>query len=181
LLEFDKNRRIKQQKVLVFDKDNIKYGIILVTNFLPKAEIKLNYLEGNMEWFDFFVPLCSPQCSDLNKSVAMKDMFHIKIEDKLFGEDWLKFFVTKILDTKFERTDEVEVMKGLTHLNAHQKADLLQVLQENDKMFDGTLGAYPHKKVHIDINPDAKPVHSRPYPILQIHLKTFKMELNCIL
>jgi hypothetical protein len=45
-------------------------------------------------------------------------------------------------------------------------------------MFDGTLGVYPHKKVHIDIDPNAKPVHSRPYPIPQIHLKTFKKELD---
>ncbi len=69
-------------------------------------------------------------------------------------------------------------MKGLTHLNAHQKADLLQVLQENGKIVNGTLGVYPHKKVHIDIAPNAKPVHSWPYPIPQIHLKTFKKELN---
>ena len=69
-------------------------------------------------------------------------------------------------------------MKGLTHLNAHQKADLLQVLQENDKTFNGTLGVYPHKKVHIGIDPNAKAVHSRPYPVPQIHLKTFKKEIN---
>jgi hypothetical protein len=45
-------------------------------------------------------------------------------------------------------------------------------------MFDGTLGVYPHKKAHIDIDPNAKPVHSRPYPVPQIYLKTFKNELN---
>jgi hypothetical protein len=45
-------------------------------------------------------------------------------------------------------------------------------------MFNGTLGLYPHKKVHIDIDPNAKPVHSRPYPVPQIHLKTFKNELD---
>jgi hypothetical protein len=45
-------------------------------------------------------------------------------------------------------------------------------------MFDGILGVYPHKKVHIDIDPNVKPVHSRPYPVPQIHLKTFKKELN---
>jgi hypothetical protein len=52
------------------------------------------------------------------------------------------------------------------------------VLQENDKMFNGTLGVYPHKKVHIDIDPNAKPVRSRPYPVPQIYLKTFKIKLN---
>ncbi len=101
-------------------------------------------------------------------------MFHIRVEDELFGEDWLKRFATKILDAKYKKTDVVEVVKGLTHLNAHQKADLPWVLEENDKMIDGTLGVYPHKKVHIDIDPNAKPVHSRPYLVPWIHLKTFK-------
>jgi hypothetical protein len=103
-------------------------------------------------------------------------MFHIQVKDKLFGEDWLNCFATDILDTKYEKTDVAEVMKGLTHLNAHQKADLLWVLQEYNKMFDETLGVYPHKKEHIDIDPNTKPVHSMPHPIPQIHLKTFKKE-----
>jgi hypothetical protein len=45
-------------------------------------------------------------------------------------------------------------------------------------MFNGTLGVYPHKKVHIDFDPNAKPVHSRPYPVPQIRLNTFKKELD---
>jgi hypothetical protein len=58
LPKFDKNRHINQQKVLVFDNDNIKYDIILGTNFLSKTGTKLNYSEGNMEWFDYPIPLC---------------------------------------------------------------------------------------------------------------------------
>ncbi len=45
-------------------------------------------------------------------------------------------------------------------------------------MFNGTLGVYLHKRVHIDIDPNAKPVHSRPCSVPQIHLKTFKKELD---
>ncbi len=52
LLEFDKNRHINQQKVLVFDNDNVKQDIILSTNLLSKTGFKSNYSEGNMEWFD---------------------------------------------------------------------------------------------------------------------------------
>ncbi len=37
---------------------------------------------------------------------------------------------------------------------------------------------FVHTKVHIDIDPNAKPVHSRPYPVPWIHLKTFKRELD---
>ncbi len=133
-----------------------------------------------MEWFDFdcSIPLCPPGGLDLKEFDAMENLFHIHVKDEIFGEDSLECFATEILDAKYEKTDAAEVVKGLTHLNAHQKADLLQLLQENDKMFDGTLGVYPRKKVHIDIDPNAKPVHSRLYPVPQIHLKTFKKELN---
>jgi hypothetical protein len=131
-----------------------------------------------MEWFDCSIPLCPTGGLDSNKFNAIEDMFHIQVTDKIFGEDWLECFATEILDAKYEKTDVAEVMKGVTHINAHQKTDLLQVLQKNDKMFNGTLGVYPHKKVHIDIDPNAKPVHSRPNPLPQIHLKSFKKELS---
>ncbi len=61
----------------------------------------------------------------------MEDMFHIQAKNKIFGEDWLKSFATEILDAKYEKTDVAEVMKGLTHLDAHQKAGLPWVLDEN--------------------------------------------------
>jgi hypothetical protein len=87
LPEFNKNRRIKQQMFLVFDNGNIKYDIILGTNFLSKTGIKLNYSEGNTDWFDCSIPLCPPGGLDLNEFDAMEDMFHIQVKDKLFGED----------------------------------------------------------------------------------------------
>jgi hypothetical protein len=149
----------------VVDNDNVKYDIILSTNFLSKTGIKLNYSEGNMEWFACSIQFCLPGGLDSKEFNTMKDIFHIQVEDKIFGENWLKCFATEILDAKYERTDLAEVVNGLTHLNAHQKADLLQVLQENDEVFDGTLRVFPHKKVHLDIDPNAKPVHSRPYPV----------------
>jgi hypothetical protein len=125
LPKFDKNRRINQQKVLVFDNDNIKYDIIVGTNFLSKTGIKLNYSERNMERFDCSIPLFPPEDLDSNKFDAMENMFHIQVKDKLFGEDWLECFTTVILDAKYERTDVVEVLKGLTYLNKHEKTDLL--------------------------------------------------------
>jgi hypothetical protein len=125
LPEFDKNRCINQQKVLVFDNDNVIYDIILGTNVLSKTGTKLNYSEGNMEWFDCSIPLCLPEGLDLNEFKAMEDMFHIQDKDEIFGEDWRECFTTEILDARYEKTDVVEVAKDLTHLNTHQKADLL--------------------------------------------------------
>jgi hypothetical protein len=44
LPKFNKNRRINQQKVLVFDNKNVKYNIILGTNFLSKTGMKVELL-----------------------------------------------------------------------------------------------------------------------------------------
>jgi hypothetical protein len=85
----------------VFDNDNVKYNIILGTNFFSKTGIKWNYSEGNMEWFDCSIPLCPPGGLDSNAFNAIEDMFHIQVKDELFGEDWLKCFATKILDAKY--------------------------------------------------------------------------------
>ncbi len=37
---------------------------------------------------------------------------------------------------------------------------------------------YPHKKVHIDLKPRAKPVHHHAYPVPHVHWQTFKKELD---
>jgi hypothetical protein len=125
LPEFDKNRRINQQKVLVFDNDNVKYNIIPGTNFLSKTGMKLNYSEENMKWFDCSIPLHPPGGFDLKELTPWKTCFTSKSKMRSFGEDWLECFATEILDAKYDKTDAAEVVKGLTHLNAHQKADLL--------------------------------------------------------
>ena len=54
----------------------------------------------------------------------------------------------------------------------------LTVFSAIKSFFEGTLGIYPHKKVHIEIEPNAKPVHVRPYPLPRIHLFMYKHELN---
>jgi hypothetical protein len=46
LPKFDKNRRINQQKVLVFENDDVKYNITLGTNLLSNTGFKSNYSEG---------------------------------------------------------------------------------------------------------------------------------------
>jgi hypothetical protein len=125
LSEFNKNRHINQQKVLVFDNNNVKYDIILGTKFLSKTVIGLNCSERNMKWFDCSIPLCPPGGLDPKEFDAMEDMFHNQVKEKILGEDWLECFATEIMDAKYEKTDAAEVVKGLTHLNAHQKADLL--------------------------------------------------------
>ena len=84
---------------------------------------------------------------------------------------------TVILDAKYEKVLVDDVIDQLTHLNVQQKSDIRQMLNEHTKLFDGTLGVYPHRAFHIDLVPGATPKHSRSYPIPAIHLQAFKKEL----
>ena len=178
LPEFDKNRRVGQQKALIFDNDNCKYNIIFGTNFLSKTGIKLDYETGQMKWFDNVLPMRPLHGLRSSNFNAMEEQYYIQLEDEILGEDWLQCYATEILDAKYEWTDVKDVVKGLTHLTQTQQNNLLEVLRKHASMFDGSLGVYPHKKFHIEIEPGAKPVYARPYLVPRIHLSTFKKELD---
>jgi hypothetical protein len=83
-------------------------------------------------------------------------------------------FAIEILDAKYEKVQIKNVVNPLEYLSTQQKADLKQVLSEFTKLFDGTLGVYPHRKFHIELELGSKPRHARPYHVPVTHLETFK-------
>ena len=109
----------------------------------------------------------------------MATIIEIQQEVEFFGMDWYDptCCAIEILDAKYESVQIDDVVNQLEHLNIQQKADVKQVLSEFTKLFDGTLGVYPHRKFHIDLEPNAKPKHARPYPVPVVHLEAFKKEL----
>ena len=101
-------------------------------------------------------------------------------EEELFGMDWYdpNCYAVEILDAKYEHVSVDEIVEQLEHLDPKQKYDHKQVLTDYTKLFSGTLGVYPHNKIHIDVMRGTKPKHARPYAIPRIHLATFKKELD---
>ena len=147
LPEFDKNRNVDQQKALVFQSETCKYDVILGADFLTKTGIDVKYSTGTMEWFNSELPLCNPHLLKPKDFEAMACIVEIQQEEELFGMDWYDptCYAIEILDAKYEKVEVDEVTNQLTHLNLQQKEDLKQVLKEHTKLFDGTLGVYPHR------------------------------------
>ncbi len=77
----------------------------------------------------------------------MAEIIEVQQEETLFGMDWYDptCFATEILDAKYKKGEVDEVINQLNHLNPEQKEDLRNVLMEHTKLFDGTLGVYPHR------------------------------------
>ena len=47
----------------------------------------------------------------------MAYIYHIQVEEKILGEDWLEFFATEILDAKYEWTDIRDIVQQMDHLS----------------------------------------------------------------
>ena len=76
LPEFDKNRRIEDQKALVFDTP-CRYDIIFGTDLLSKAGIKINNETGFMGWFESILPLRDPYVLNAKTFNDMEDSLFI--------------------------------------------------------------------------------------------------------
>jgi hypothetical protein len=122
-----------------------------------------------------------PCHQDDKEYLAMAEILEVKREaEQLFGMDWYNpnCYASEILDAKYGEVSMDDVVDQLTHLNDKQRQDLKVLLKDFTKLFDSTLGVYPHKKFHIDLVPSARPKHRQPYAIPCIHLVAFKKELD---
>ena len=181
LLEFNKNRKINEQKALVFDHP-CRYDVIAGADFLDKIGIDFLYSTKEVKWFDDTIPFRNPLELDAIAYHAMVESYRIQEEDDEFGDDAFDQFIidqfaTVIKDAKYEKIDIDAVLDKSPHLDDNQKEDLANLLRKHSKLFDGSLGKYPHKKVHIELEEGAEPVHHRGYPVPRIHMETFKKEL----
>jgi hypothetical protein len=86
----------------------------------------------------------------------------------------------RILDAKYEAADLRKIcLEQAVHLSLEERQKLLNLLTEYESLFDGTLGDWGEDEaVDLELQPDAKPHHDRPYRIPQVHRETFRKELE---
>jgi hypothetical protein len=82
------------------------------------------------------------------------------------------------LESKYDKVDVKSVAQQQTHLNKEQQYEMHLIFKQRTKLFSGKLSFYPHKKMHLGLQPDAKPVHVKPYPIPRTQLEVFRKELE---
>ena len=87
-------------------------------------------------------------------------------------------FTATILDAKYDATTPQEVANAQAHLTPAQREDVRKLVAKYPKLFSNKLRSYPHRKVHLEIDPTAKPKHFCPYSVVHMHLQVFKQELN---
>ena len=182
LPEFDRHRKIEGLHAYVFDSP-CRYKIILGNDFLTATGIDIKFSDETVEWFGNTIPLrnpndFAPEDSHVCLHTALMDMDDNFLSEHFDDEDIFEAYVSKILDAKYEEMSIEEVVQLQTHLTNEQQKQLADVMNRYPKVFGNDLGHYPHKKFHIDLEPGAKPVHRRAYPVPRMHEETFKKELD---
>jgi hypothetical protein len=84
------------------------------------------------------------------------------------------------IDAKYEPADLDKIARNCDYLTDDEQMQLLSLLHKYQHLFDGSLGTWNDKPYDIELKPDAKPYHSRPFPVPKIHEATLKIELECL-
>ena len=86
--------------------------------------------------------------------------------------------VVHILDANYQKADLPAVVQNCNHLSLVEQNMLLELLNEFEDLFDGTLGDWKTEPVSFELKRDAKPYHSRAFPIPRVHKETIMTEVK---
>ena len=59
-----------------------------------------------------------------------------------------------------------------------KKADLVTLLNKFGELFDGSLGELKTEPIQLELKPDAKPHHAKPYPVPHSQEEKLKAEVE---
>ena len=80
--------------------------------------------------------------------------------------------IKQILDAQYNKINLNNIVMSLNYLKDKHKNSLLELLQNYDKMFDGTLGRYTGSDY------TAKPYHAKSFLFPKVHEPTLKKKID---
>mmetsp|Transcript_1730 Transcript_1730/g.3805 ORF Transcript_1730/g.3805 Transcript_1730/m.3805 type:complete len:311 (+) Transcript_1730:1006-1938(+) len=174
LPEFDRHRRILGKELTVFDSPTCPHDVILGRDFLDELGINIDFANHHVKWLDKFVSMKTKQHwqNHTNWTLAFDRGYLDILDDDDFADDAF------ILDAKYEATTGTEVAAKQVHLTKAQQDQLAKALENTQELFDGNLGHYKHKKIHLELEDNVVPVHSKAYSVPVKHQPAFLKELE---
>jgi len=127
---------------------------------------------------DQVIPM-KPLLNWTNEAVALQviDCMSIIVDDNLDAGIEIQS-QPSIKEAKYEKIDTNEVARSQKHLTQEQQDKLAKLLSRFSKLFSDNLGHYPHRKIHLELEPGAIPKHQRPFSVARTHLEVFQKELQ---
>jgi hypothetical protein len=178
LPEFSRTRSLGTIKAYTFSKakGKVVYDIILGRDFLVNAGIEMNFASKTVKWSG--VEISMKPRNYWKDQERLRDL--LQVEPTAIARGWkhLESYTSAILDAQYGKVDLDDIVSEQTHLSQEQRNDLAQLLHKHHRLFNAELKPYPGQNFHIDLEPDSKPFHAKPYKIPYVHQATSKKELD---
>ena len=150
------------------------YDMIIGRDLLRKLGIDIKFSSGTLKWEDTEIPM--REYGELRDRNAALHCYYA--QDDVAATKQLTKRAVQILDSKYEAIDVSRVVSEQVGLDTTQKAALFSLLDKYKVLFNGELGDWDSKPVSIELQPNAKPFHSRAYPVPQVHEAAMRREVE---
>ena len=154
--------------------ESSNYDMIVGRDLLGELGMDICFSTSTIHWRGVSVPM--RDYGDLRSRQAAHLIYVENFETEITKS--VSKRVNQILDAKYEKANLVQITDNCTHLTKQQKQKLLTLLQKYEDLFDGTLGGWKGTDIKLDLIPNAKPFHSAPFPVPQIHEATLRKEVD---
>jgi transposase InsO family protein len=147
--------------------------MIIGRDLMDAIGMDLLFSENLMRWDNATVPMRdssifdAPSQNPYNELLSMHDPITTEAER-----------IQRILDIKYAPADLNKIVQECTHLTDKEKAKLGKVLTKYQDLFDGSLGTWKTNPIELELRPDAKPYHAKPYPVPYSQEKKLKAEID---
>lgn len=174
LPEFDSAKEINGCTAGLFDAPRCPYDVILGRDVLGIIGLDILFSQGACKWMGKTILMKAPNHWRQPDNVALA--FDQGSQDVLDDDD--AYDESFILDAKYEATSGEEVAAKQQHLTKEQRDQLQAALANSAQLFDGKLGHYKDEQIHLEIEPNAIPVHQKAYSVPKTHEPAFLKELR---
>jgi hypothetical protein len=153
------------------------YDMIVGRDLMSQLGIILDFDRQTMTWDESTIKMKEYEdLSDINSPI--NEFYWHEYESQALNDASSR--LKKIIDVKYEPADLDKIAPNCDYLTDDEQMQLLSLLHKYQHLFNGSLGTWNDKPYDIELKPDAKPYHSRPFLVPKIHEATLKIELECL-
>ena len=155
------------------DKDKALYDMIIGLDLMTEIGVFVDTEEKVIRWGGDTTPMGMRGAIDENTIHAI---YQLAQDTPILQQAEERH--KRILDADYSAVDIDNYVQELQNLTSVEKKRLKALLHKFPKLFQGGLGVLDVPPVHLELKPDAKPFHSRAFPVPQAYKETTKREIN---
>ena len=153
---------LHEQRIITHEvhvtRNEMGYDMIIGMDLLTQLKIDILNSSQTILWDTAEIPMRP-------RDATLEDAYFIA-DPKAVSQATAR--LTEILDAKYDKADLKQVTEDCPELTNNEKKELLKLLLQYERMFDGTLGKWKGDPYDIHLKDDINPYHGKPIKFLNV-------------